>query len=156
MISVAEHVLSEKLANVYFIWGCGQTTVAAALRERYGFYVYSTEDAWPRLMRKAVAAQSHMHRECQRTHRAQFTAEMMPLMLSELVILAAQHRVILCEGELDYAAVVPLSANTVHLRRCGNAPDWVRDFGIRSIAWPADASPGEAVDAVARYFGFLQ
>ena len=182
MISVADHVLSEKLNNIYFIWGRGKTTVAETLRARYGFYVYSTDDACPRLMKKAAPSQQpYMCRDC--LHKYGVTniralpsekysdwehhvvAEMTPMILSELVILGAQHQVVLCEGDIDYAAVMELDVHAVHLHQCGShsgrgdgdtIPEWVHDFGIKSLGWTRGTSPMQMADAVARYFGFAQ
>ena len=38
------------IENVYFLWGRGKTTIANILRDRFGFYVYSADEARDRLM----------------------------------------------------------------------------------------------------------
>lgn len=57
-MNIPNHVLKEKLSNVYFIWGSGRTTAANALAEKYGFYVYHTSDSRSRHFQNA-------HPDCQ-------------------------------------------------------------------------------------------
>ena len=47
---ISDGVIREKLKNVYFIWGRGKTTIANKLKEKYGFYIYSTDESRERQM----------------------------------------------------------------------------------------------------------
>ena len=42
---IPDSILKRTLANVYFLWGRGKTTIAKSLQYTYGYYVYSTDDA---------------------------------------------------------------------------------------------------------------
>ena len=44
-MEIKDSILKRALQNVYFIWGRGKTTIANRLREKHGFYVYSTDDS---------------------------------------------------------------------------------------------------------------
>lgn len=44
-MNIANNIIRNRLKNVYFIWGRGKTTIAKMLREKYGFYIYSTDDS---------------------------------------------------------------------------------------------------------------
>ena len=54
----------------------------------------------------------------------QFLAEVTPMIVSDLIILAAQHEVVLCEGDIDYQMVIPVAAHMVHLCNAGTGFDW--------------------------------
>ena len=42
---IADNIIRDRLKKVYFIWGRGKTTVSDRLRDKFGFYVYRTDDS---------------------------------------------------------------------------------------------------------------
>ena len=50
---IADSIIKNKLKNVYFIWERGKTTIANQLREKYGFYIYSTDKSRERQVKLA-------------------------------------------------------------------------------------------------------
>ena len=138
---IDDKTLKQKLANVYFIWGRGKTTIANRLRELYGCHVYSTDDSrLPHMRAASPEFQPYMCRDFVKEYgvkdfwelppeviaerEAHFVAEMTPMIIADLIALAPQHKVILCEGDIDYAAVIPLASHAVHLQNRGTGFDW--------------------------------
>lgn len=138
---ITDNVLREKLKNVYFLWGRGKTTIADELQRRHGFFVYRTDESRDRQMELAEPAfQPHMCRdyvaeygvrsfwalppEVIAEREKHFLREMTPMMVAELLALAAQHEVVLCEGDIDYASIAPIASHMLFLWNCGTAFDW--------------------------------
>lgn len=138
---IADSVIKNMLKNVYFIWGRGKTTIANRLKEKYGFYVYSTDESRERQMRLANPIdQPYMCRNFQREYGVKsfwelpseviaerekhFVEEMTPMMIAELISLSSVHKIIICEGDIDYRAVAPIATHTVHLCNQGTSFDW--------------------------------
>ena len=120
------------LQNVYFIWGKGKTTIANTLNQKYGFYVYGTDEARDRLMSVATPEkQPNMCRDWEKEYgvndfwelppeviaerEKHFLYEMTPLILKELSELSNHYDVIICEGDIDYSAVSSITPNSVFL-----------------------------------------
>lgn len=129
------------LENVYFLWGRGKTTIANILRDRYGFYVYSTDEARDRLMLVAdPEKQPYMCRDFEAEYgvnsfwelpseviadrEVHFLEEMTPMIIDELIELSKRHSIIFCEGDIDYKQIIKLSNNIVYLQNCGTKFDW--------------------------------
>ena len=53
-----------------------------------------------------------------------FVEEMTPMMIAELIQLSTLHKVIICEGDIDYYAVAPVATNIVHLTNQSTTFDW--------------------------------
>ena len=140
-MDIADNILRSRLKNVYFIWGRGKTTIANALREKYGFYVYSTDDSrLPHLKEASPQYQPYMcldyqkqygvrslwelPKEIIREREQNFVKEMTPMILLDLIELSVQHDVILCEGDIDYRVVLPLAVHTVYLCNRSTTFDW--------------------------------
>ena len=138
---IADSIIKNKLKNVYFIWGRGKTTIANRLKEKYGFYVYSTDESRDRQMTMANPIdQPYMCRDFQKEYGAKsfwelpkeviaerekhLVEEMTPMMIAELIQLSALHKVIICEGDIDYCAVAPIAAHAVHLCNQSTTFDW--------------------------------
>ncbi len=131
-MNIADSIIKDKLKNVYFIWGRGKTTIANRLKEEYGFYIYSTDESRDRQVKLANPVdQPYMCRDFQKEYGVKsfwelpkevieeyekhFVAEMTPMMVAELIQLSALHKVIICEGDIDYCAIAPIAAHTVRL-----------------------------------------
>lgn len=140
---ISDNIMRRALANVYFIWGRGKTTIANRLREKHGFYVYSIDDARDIHMADAEPEyQPYMCRDYVREYGVKsfwelpkeviadrekhFLQEITPMIIVDLVALSRKHKVIICEGDIDYCAVSPIAAHTVHLRNCGTKFDWFK------------------------------
>lgn len=140
-MNIPNSIIRQKLKNVYFIWGSGKTTIANRLKEKYGFYVYSTDDSRNRQMKLANPIdQPYMCRDFEKEYGVKsfwelpkeviaereehFVAEMTPMMIAELIQLSALHEVIICEGDIDYCAVAAVATNTVHLCNQSTTFDW--------------------------------
>lgn len=46
------------------------------------------------------------------------------MIIAELIELSKQHEVIICEGDIDYEAVMQIVSHAVHLQNCGSRFDW--------------------------------
>lgn len=142
-MNIADSIIKNKLKNVYFIWGRGKTTIANRLKEKYDFYIYSTDESRDRQMELVNPIdQPWMCRDFQKEYGVKsfwelpkkvieerekhFVAEMTPMMIAELIQLSALHKVIICEGDIDYRAVAPIATHTVHLCNQSTSFDWFK------------------------------
>lgn len=140
-MNIADSIIKNKLKNVYFIWGSGKTTIANRLNEKYGFYVYSTDESRNRQMKIANPVdQPYMCRDFEKEYgvksfwelpkeviaerETHFVAEMTPMMVAELIQLSSLHKIIICEGDIDYYAIAPVATNMVHLCNQSTSFDW--------------------------------
>lgn len=140
-MNITDNVIKNKLKNVYFIWGRGKTTIANELHNKYGFFIYSTDDNRNRLIKlSSPEYQPWMCRNFEKEYKVKdfwelpneiiserekhFVAEMTPMIIADLMILASKHEVVICEGDIDYAAVAPVAEHCVHLNNCGTCFDW--------------------------------
>ena len=140
-MNIPNSIIKEKLKNVYFIWGRGKTTIANRLKDEYGFYIYGTDESRNRQMNLANPVdQPYMCRDYYKEYGVKtfwelpkeviaerekhFVEEMTPMMIAELIQLSTLHKVIICEGDIDYYAVAPVATNIVHLTNQSTTFDW--------------------------------
>ena len=140
---ISDGIIQEKLKNVYFIWGRGKTTIANRLSEKYGFYIYSTDESRDRQMLVANPIdQPYMCRDYLKNYNVKsfwelpkeviadreinFLREVTPMMVAELLQLSAKHDVIICEGDIDYCAVMSIASHSVYLCAKSDTFDWFR------------------------------
>ena len=140
-MNIPNSIIKEKLKNVYFIWGSGKTTIANRLKDEYGFYIYGTDESRNRQMNLANPVdQPYMCRDYHKEYGVKtfwelpkeviaerekhFVEEMTPMMIAELIQLSTLHKVIICEGDIDYYAVAPVATNIVHLTNQSTTFDW--------------------------------
>ena len=138
---IADNIIKKRISNVYFIWGRGKTTITSGLRSRYGCYVYDTDESRQRHLSNAdTAYQPHMLRDYEKEYgvsdfwelspeiinerEKHWLREFTPMVIMELVLLAPLHEIILCEGDIDYGAVLPVASHMVHLSNLGTQFDW--------------------------------
>lgn len=138
---IADNIIRNKLKNVYFIWGRGKTTVANKLRDKCGCYVFSTDEARDRNM--AYASPEYQPFMCRnfikeygvksfwelpkkviRDRETHFLQEVTPMIIADLIEASAQYKTVICEGDIDYTAIVPIAENFVYLNNCGTKFDW--------------------------------
>ena len=140
-MNIPNSIIKAKLKNVYFIWGRGKTTIANRLKEKFGFYIYSTDESRDRQMTIANPVdQPYMCRDFLKEYGVKsfwelpkeviaeremhFLEEMTPMMVAELIQLSALHKFIICEGDIDYCAIAKVGTNMVHLSNQGTSFDW--------------------------------
>lgn len=138
---IPNNIIAEKLKNVFFILGRGKTTVANKLNSKYGCYVYSNDDARDRMMELASPElQPYMCRdyvseygvksfwalpkEVIADREVHFLEEVTPMIIAELLTLAEQHEIIICEDDINSGMIAQISENIVYLQNCGTKFDW--------------------------------
>ena len=140
-MTIPDSVLKRALANVYFLWGRGKTTVANCLRDTYGYYVYSTDDAKDRHWAEGIPAdQPYMCRDFEAEYSVKdfwalpkeviaererhVQAEVTPMLITDLLALADRYPIVLCEGDIHYDTVIPIASHMVYLHSRSEAFDW--------------------------------
>ncbi|MBO5023432.1 MAG: hypothetical protein J6D11_03880 [Clostridia bacterium] len=138
---ISDSIIKRAINNVYFIWGRGKTTIANLLNEKYGFYVYSTDNAkdyhWgeanpeeqPYMCRNYIKEYGvksfwELPKEVIADREYHIQKEVTPMIIVDLIALAKKHKIIICEGDIDYHTIAPIATHTVHLRNCGKEFDW--------------------------------
>jgi len=138
---IADNILRKRLANVYFLWGKGKTTVASELHRRHGFFVYGTDEARDRHWPDADPLyQPHMCKDYEKEYgvsdfwqlppaviaerERHWLREFTPMVIMDLVALAARREVILCEGDIEIEAVIPIASHMVYLSNQSTTFDW--------------------------------
>lgn len=140
-MNIADNIIRNKLKNVYFIWGRGKTTVANILRNKYGCCVFSTDEARDRNMAYArpeyqpfmcrdfvkeygVNSFWELPKEVIKYREEHFLREVTPMIVADLIALSARHETVICEGDIDYAAIISVAEHFVYLNNRGTKFDW--------------------------------
>ena len=140
-MNIPDNVLRQKLRNVYFIWGRGKTTIANELRRRHKYFIYDTDESRRRHLANADPLyQPEMCRDVEKEHgvsdiwelppevigerEGHWLREFTPMVIVDLLLLAEKHGVILCEGDIDFEAVIPIATHMVHLSNHGTKFDF--------------------------------
>lgn len=140
-MNIAENIIRNKLKNVYFIWGRGKTTIAKELCNKYGCYVFSTDEARDRNMAYACPEyQPYMCRNFEKEYgvnsfwelpneviedrEKHFLSEVTPMIVADLIALSSQYKTVICEGDIDYMTIIPVAQHFVYLNNCGTKFDW--------------------------------
>ncbi len=137
---IGNHILKQRLRNVYFLWGRGKTTIANILRERYEAIIYSTDDSrWPHMCEAHPDEQPYMCRDYEAEYgvtfwelpkeviaerEEHFLVEMTPFIIADLLVMTGQHCTVFCEGDIDYEAVAPIASHAVYLCNRSTYLDW--------------------------------
>jgi len=126
-LSIPENVLKRLLKNVYFIWGSNEgISVADELGCRYGLFVYHTceyryihhKNADPKFQPElsrdvpdffSLDPEDAMRRESGVVH--DFT----PMVIMDLIQLAAKHDGIICENAIDIDSIAPFITHAVDI-----------------------------------------
>jgi len=129
------NILKQKLQNVYFIWGCGKTTAANELQRRYGYPVYHTDDnrarhvqnadplLQPGLCRKVPDIWALSPQEAAQWE-GEIVREFTPMVIADLLLLAAKHDAVICEGDIDIDCVMPVVTHAVTISNYGTPEDF--------------------------------
>jgi len=140
-VHIADNIIRKKISNVYFIWGRGKTTIANGLCRKYDCFIYDIDESRQRHLADADPIyQPHMLRNYEKEYgvsdfwelapeiinerEKHWLCEFTPMAMIDLVLLASSHKIILCEGDIDYEAVIPLASHIVHLSNRGTKFDW--------------------------------
>ncbi len=140
-MDIADNIIRNKLKNVYFIWGRGKTTVADILRNKYGCFVFSTDEARDRNMAYAcpenqpcmcrdfvkeygVKSFWELPREVIKYREEHFLREVTPMIVADLIAVSAQYDTVICEGDIDYEGIISAAEHFVWLNNCGTKFDW--------------------------------
>ena len=141
---IPDNVIRQKLRNVYFIWGSGKTTAANELSRRYGFYVYHTDESraqhfknadpayQPALCRDVPDVWALDPEDAGQWEKA-IVREFTPMVIADLIALAARHEGVICEGDIDIDAVIPIAVHTVTISNYGSPYDFFDRPGQRSM-----------------------
>ena len=140
-MNIPDNILKQKLQNVYFIWGgccAGKTTSASELLRKHGYYWYSTDynrskhfanalpEYQPAMSRRldpfAISKEEALQWE------REIVREYTPMVVADLIELAAIHQVVICESDIDIDAIMPIVTNAISLSYWGSVP---RDFFSR-------------------------
>lgn len=138
---IADNIIRDRLKKVYFIWGRGKTTVSDRLRAKFGFYVYRTDDSRDYHRKDASPIyQPYMCYDFEKEYGVKdfwalpqkvigerekhFLAEVTPMFVADMIVLSEKHDVIICEGDIDYEAIIPVAAHAVHLCNRGTNFDF--------------------------------
>jgi len=143
-MEIFNRIIKRRLENVYFLWGRGKTTVVALLLQRFGddAVIYSTDDSrWPHMCEADPEESPYMCRDYEAEYGVSFwelppaviaereehvLREMTPFITADLLMLAGKHRVVFCEGDIDYAAAAPIASHAVYLCNRSTGFDWFR------------------------------
>ena len=138
---IADNIIKQHIQNVFFIWGRGKTTIANALRDQYGCFVYSVDDSRARHRKDAdplyqptmcrnyvqeygVSDFWQLPPEVIEDRETKWLIEFTPMAILDLILLAPQHEIILCEGDIDDGMVLPIASRIVYLANRGTKFDW--------------------------------
>ena len=138
---IADNIIKKRISNVYFILGRGKTTIANELRHRYNCLIYDVDESRGRHLPDAAPMyQPHMLRNYEKEYgvssfwelapeviserEVHWLREFTPMAIMDLVTLAPSHEFILCEGDIDHEAIIPIASHIVYLSNCGTQFDW--------------------------------
>ena len=130
-----DNIIKQKLQNVYFIWGSGKTTTANTLSKKHGFFVYHTDDSRSRHCKNAdpkyqpalcrnVPDFWALEKEYALQWEADIVGEITPMIVTDLLQLAVQHKGVICEGDIDIDTIIPVVTNAVTISNHGNDYDF--------------------------------
>ena len=140
-MDIADNIIGNKLKNVYFIWGRGKTTVSNILQNKYGCHIFSTDKARDRNIAYArpeyqpfmcrdfvkeygVNSFWELPKEVISYREEHFLQEVTPMIVADLIALSSQYETVICEGDIDYAAIIPIAEHFVYLNNRGTKFDW--------------------------------
>ncbi|MCL2165501.1 MAG: hypothetical protein FWH55_14205 [Oscillospiraceae bacterium] len=131
-LQIPDNVLKRMLAKVYFIMGDG-ADVADELGRKYGYFVYHTcdyrhihsQNADPRYQPElsrdvpdfySLDPEDALHRELG------VVREYTPMVIMDLILLAAMHDRVICENDIDIGSIIHLVTHAVMI---SNDIGWV-------------------------------
>ena len=121
--------------NVYFICGSGKTTAANELARRFGCYVYHTDENRAKHFRNAnplihtalcrdVPDYWALDPNDALQWKHDVVREMTPMIIADLTELASQHKIVVCEGDIDVDLIATLTTRIVYISNHGKGYDF--------------------------------
>ncbi len=170
-MNIPDNILKRSLRNVYFIWGSGRTTAANILSEKYGIYVYHTDDersmhvrnadsAYQPAMLRTVNDYNALEREDAEEWEKDIIREFTSMVVIDLIEMATKHDIIICEGDIDIDQIMPVVTNAVTISNYSDTvkdqgiPEETQKYGVKQIVRTDDISAEETALKIADYFGF--
>ena len=170
-MNIPDNILKKSLRNVYFIWGTGRTTAANILAEKYGIFVYHTDDErslnirnahsdYQPAMCRTVSDYTSLEREDIEKWERDIIKEYTSMVVIDLIEMATKHDIIICEGDIDIDQIMPVVTNAVSISNYSDTVAGVRipaetqKYGVKQIIRTDDISAEETALKIARYFGF--
>ena len=141
---IPENVLKQKLQNVYFIWGSGKTTAANELSRRYGFFVYHTDENRAKHFKNAdpkfqpglcrdVPDVWALDPEDVGQWEREIVHDFTPMVIADLIQLAALHEGVICEGDIDIDDIIHIVTHAVTISNYGKPYDFFDRPGQRNM-----------------------
>lgn len=132
---IADSIIKRKLENVYFIRGNGKTTAADILSDKYGIYVYHTDNERSKFFKNAVPEfQPAMCREVDDywslpaeealEWEKDIVREFTPMVIADIIGLSVLHEKIICEGDIDASSISGIYTNAVFISYNGKGFDF--------------------------------
>lgn len=50
------------------------------------------------------------------------------MIAADLIVLSTQYETVICEGDIDYAAIIPIAEHFIYLHNCGIL--WIKKFCV--------------------------
>ena len=143
-MNIPDNTLKQKLQNVYFIWGSGKTTAANELNRKYGFYVYHTDDNRAKHFRNAdLKFQPALCRDVPDVWvldpedalqwEGEIVHDFTPMVIADLIQLAAQYKGVICEGDIDIDDIIQIVTHVVTISNYGSSYDFFDRPGQRNM-----------------------
>ena len=134
-MQIPDNVLKHKLSNVYFIWGSGKTTAANELKRRYGFFVYGTDENRSKHFKNAdpqfqpglcrnVPDVWALDPEDAGQWESEIVHDFTPMVIADLIQLAALHEGVICEGDIDIDDIIQIVTHAVTISNYGSPYDF--------------------------------
>ncbi|MDR1689293.1 MAG: hypothetical protein LBS21_11865 [Clostridiales bacterium] len=140
-MTIADNIIRNRLANVYFIWGRGKTTIANELSRKYALHIYDVDknrnlhlkDASPlyqpymcRDYEKEYGVSDFWELPAEVIHEREknWLREFTPMAILDLLVLSTMHKGIICEGDIDHEMVIPVASHSVYLCNRSTKFDW--------------------------------
>lgn len=57
-----------------------------------------------------------------------FLQKVTPMIAADLIVLSTQYETVICEGDIDYAAIIPIAEHFIYLHNCGIL--WIKKFCV--------------------------
>jgi len=157
-LSIPDNVLKRLLQNVYFIWGSSEgIAVADELGRRYGFCVYHTcqhrrkhsQNADPQFQPGLCFFQENdvgfwtLSPEDAMEKERQIVHDFTPMVIMDLIQLAAQHEGVICENDIDIESIVQVVTHAVRISYRGTPDDGFFDWYEKETRKRSDISEEE-------------
>jgi hypothetical protein len=140
-LQIPDNVLKRLLKNVYFIMGDG-AAVANELSRRYGYYVYHTcdnrykhsQNGDPRFQPELCRFEENIpdfwarDPEDAMKHERNVVRDFTPMVIMDLIQLAANHEIVICENDIDIDSICQIITNAVIISNDKTWDDFINRY----------------------------